>query len=140
VATARQTSCPRAVPFTYRDDSSDFMLVITAIGMSGRGLRPGTVPAAWIFTVSRISSASGPGESWASTDVGRRYRQPVQGARADRRLRVAPNDPWAHDRTARIRRPNDRGPMIGRPNPEREYATTVVYSAIVRKHREPDIE
>jgi len=90
------------------------------------------VPAAWIFTVSRISSASGPGESWASTECREALSAAGAGARADRRLRVAPNDPWAMIGPLESGDRMIRGPMIGPPNPEREYATTVVYSAIVR--------
>jgi hypothetical protein len=56
------------VPFTYGADSSDFMLVSTAIGMSGNGSSPATVPAACIRTVSRVSAAAGPGGSVAITE------------------------------------------------------------------------
>src|SRR6185312_1549089 len=58
---ARQSSCPRFVSLTYWLESFERMLVMIAIGMSGSGVRPGTVPAAWIFIVSRISAARGPG-------------------------------------------------------------------------------
>jgi len=44
------------------------MLVMTAIGMSGSGRIPSTLPDAWMRTVSRISAASGPGASRARTE------------------------------------------------------------------------
>src|SRR5262249_12735472 len=43
---ARHTSWPRRVPLTVGELSSDCMLVITAIGMSGSGRNPSRLPLA----------------------------------------------------------------------------------------------